>query len=63
MRTMISEMVQEKRFLSRAFLLLPMTFNIGVIIGPLLGGLLADPVGSYPEIFGPGGSLGGKNGV
>ncbi|RMX88254.1 hypothetical protein D0869_01752 [Hortaea werneckii] len=63
MRTMISEMVREKRFLSRAFLLLPMTFNIGVIIGPLLGGLLADPVGSYPNIFGPGGSLGGKNGV
>ncbi|KAI7700940.1 MFS transporter [Hortaea werneckii] len=63
MRTMISEMVQEKRFLSRAFLLLPMTFNIGVIIGPLLGGLLADPVGSYPEIFGPGGSLGVKDGV
>lgn len=30
MRTMISEMVREKRFLSRAFLLLPMTFNIGV---------------------------------
>ncbi len=29
----------------------PMTFNIGVIIGPLLGGLLADPVGSYPEVF------------
>ncbi|OTA33249.1 hypothetical protein BTJ68_06148 [Hortaea werneckii EXF-2000] len=63
MRTMISEMVREKRFLSRAFLLLPMTFNIGVIIGPLLGGLLADPVGSYPDIFGPGGSLGGKDGV
>ncbi|KAI7551014.1 hypothetical protein KC331_g2822 [Hortaea werneckii] len=63
MRTMISEMVREKRFLSRAFLLLPMTFNIGVIIGPLLGGLLADLVGSYPDIFGPGGSLGGKNGV
>ncbi|RMY15910.1 hypothetical protein D0868_00615 [Hortaea werneckii] len=63
MRTMMSEMVREKRFLSRAFLLLPMTFNIGVIIGPLLGGLLADPVGSYPDIFGPGGSLGGKNGV
>ncbi|KAK5123579.1 hypothetical protein LTR85_002617 [Meristemomyces frigidus] len=63
MRTMISEMVKEKKFQSRAFLLLPMTFNIGVIIGPLLGGLLADPVGSYPGIFGPGGSIGGKDGV
>jgi MFS family permease len=29
-----------------------MTFNIGVIIGPILGGLLADPAGTYPSIFG-----------
>jgi hypothetical protein len=58
MRTMISEIVREKKFQSRAFLLMPMTFNIGVIVGPLLGGWLADPVTSYPGIFGPGGSIG-----
>jgi MFS family permease len=29
-----------------------MCFNIGVIIGPILGGLLADPAGSYPALFG-----------
>jgi MFS family permease len=40
------------RYQSRAFLLLPMCFNIGVIIGPILGGLLADPAGSYPDNFG-----------
>jgi MFS family permease len=40
------------RYQSRAFLLLPMTFNVGVIIGPILGGLLADPAGSYPKLFG-----------
>ncbi|KAK5166967.1 uncharacterized protein LTR77_007696 [Saxophila tyrrhenica] len=51
MRTMISEIIREKRFQSRAFLLMPMTFNVGVIIGPLLGGLLADPVGSWPGVF------------
>jgi hypothetical protein len=28
-----------------------------------IGGLLADPVGSYPSIFGPGSPLGGKDGV
>ena len=39
-----------------------MMFNVGVIIGPLLGGILADPVASYPGIFGPGGPLGGKDG-
>ena len=60
---MISEIVREKKFQSRAFLLLPMTFNIGVIVGPLLGGWLADPVGRYPGVFGPGGSVGGKEGV
>lgn len=52
LRTMISEIVREKKYQSRAFLLLPMTFNIGVIIGPILGGLLSDPVGSYPGLFG-----------
>ncbi|OAF99894.1 MFS general substrate transporter, partial [Paraphaeosphaeria sporulosa] len=63
MRTMISEIIKEKKFQSRAFLLLPMTFNIGVIIGPILGGILADPVGSYPSIFGPGSLFGGEKGV
>jgi len=63
MRTMISEIIQEKKFQSRAFLLLPMTFNIGVIIGPVLGGLLSDPVGSYPRIFGANSLFGGQEGV
>lgn len=26
--------------------------NIGTIIGPILGGIFADPAGSYPSIFG-----------
>jgi MFS family permease len=51
MRTMISEIIKEKKFQSRAFLLLPMCFNIGVVIGPILGG------------FGDNSVLGGKNGV
>ena len=40
------------RFQSRAFLLLPMCANIGVIIGPMLGGLTSDPVANYPSLFG-----------
>ncbi|KAI0019263.1 MFS general substrate transporter [Xylariomycetidae sp. FL0641] len=52
MRTMISEVVRQKKYQSRAFLILPMTFNIGVIIGPVLGGVLSDPAGSYPDVFG-----------
>jgi hypothetical protein len=40
-----------------------MCFNIGVIVGPILGGSLADPVRSFPRIFGPGSLFGGKEGV
>ncbi|KAL2427146.1 Major facilitator superfamily multidrug transporter mfsB [Exophiala dermatitidis] len=63
MRTMISEIIKEKKYQSRAFLLLPMCFNIGVVIGPILGGFLADPIDSFPGIFGPGSLIGGKDGV
>lgn len=53
----------ENRYQSRAFLILPMCFNVGVIIGPILGGILADPVKRYGSLLGPGSLLGGKNGV
>ncbi|KAL2852069.1 major facilitator superfamily domain-containing protein [Aspergillus pseudoustus] len=50
LRTMVSEIVADKRYRPRAFLLLPMCFNIGVIIGPLISGFLADPFHSIsPE--------------
>ncbi|RDW75959.1 hypothetical protein BP5796_06780 [Coleophoma crateriformis] len=52
MRTMISEIVREKKFQSRAFLLLPMCANAGTIIGPVLGGIMSDPAGNYPKWFG-----------
>ncbi|KAF9882224.1 major facilitator superfamily transporter [Colletotrichum karsti] len=52
LRTMISEIVREKKYQARAFILLPMTFNIGVIIGPILGGILSSPAESYPSLFG-----------
>ena len=63
MRTMISEIIKEKKYQARAFLLMPMCFNIGVIIGPIMGGVLADPAGSYPHLFGADSVLGGKTGV
>jgi hypothetical protein len=33
-RTMISEITKEKRYQSRAFLILPMSFNVAGIVGP-----------------------------
>ncbi|CAG8983517.1 hypothetical protein HYALB_00004318 [Hymenoscyphus albidus] len=52
MRTMVSEIIREKKFQSRALLILPMTANIGIIIGPMLGGLTSDPANVYPNLFG-----------
>jgi hypothetical protein len=51
------------RYQSRAFLLLPMCFNVGVIIGPSLGGFLADPITGFPGLFGSDSLFGGKDGV
>ena len=62
-RTLENYALTLSRYQSRAFLLLPMCFNIGVIIGPMLGGFLADPIHSFPKVFGPGSILGGKHGV
>ena len=61
-RTSLAETV-EKKYHSRAFLLLPLAFNIANIVGPILGGLLAEPVRAYPLLFGPGSPFGGKSGV
>ncbi|KAI9726821.1 MAG: hypothetical protein M1828_000677 [Chrysothrix sp. TS-e1954] len=63
MRTMVSEMVVEKKYQPKAFLIMPVTFNVGVLIGPLLGGWLQDPVKTFPGVVGPGSAIGGPDGV
>jgi MFS family permease len=40
------------RYQSRAFLLLPMCANVGIIVGPLIGGITSDPAANYPDLFG-----------
>ncbi|KAL3475901.1 ASST-domain-containing protein [Aspergillus californicus] len=62
-RTMIAENVKEKKYHSRAFLILPIGFNIAALFGPVMGGMLSDPVRSYPRLFGSNSSFGGENGV
>ncbi|KAF3898238.1 MFS general substrate transporter [Trichophyton interdigitale] len=56
MRTIVRDISGEK-FESRAILLMPTTFNLGSTVGPLLGGILSDPVRAYPNAFVPGSSL------
>lgn len=56
-RTMISEITVERKYQSRAFLILPMSFNVAGILGPILGGWLADPAVALPDWFGPGAPL------
>ncbi|KAJ5494676.1 hypothetical protein N7463_010763 [Penicillium fimorum] len=40
---------------ARAFSWFAFSGNLGIFLGPLLGGALADPVGQYPGVFGTGG--------
>ncbi|KAF5104139.1 hypothetical protein DV451_000879 [Geotrichum candidum] len=52
MKTAIAEIIGSRtEYQSRAFAIIPMTFNIGNIIGPVLGGFLADPVHNHPDSF------------
>ncbi|PWN46813.1 MFS general substrate transporter [Violaceomyces palustris] len=37
---------------ARAFALIPMCYAVGSIVGPSLGGYLADPARTFPELFG-----------
>ncbi|EFR03966.1 hypothetical protein MGYG_06968 [Nannizzia gypsea CBS 118893] len=56
MRTIIRDISGEK-FESRAILLMPTAFNLGSTLGPLLGGILSDPVRMYPNAFVAGSSI------
>lgn len=51
-RTMVAELVTEKRHQATAFSIMPIVWQIGSIFGPALGGALADPVKTYPTLFG-----------
>ncbi|KAK8001274.1 MFS general substrate transporter [Apiospora marii] len=57
MRTVTAEIVRERRFQTKAFLLLPLVFNSGMVASLALGGWLAEPVTSLPWLFGPHGAF------
>lgn len=59
-RTIIGEIATKRQHQPIAFTTMPLLWQIGCIIGPMIGGYLADPVASHPEWFTPGGILEGK---
>ncbi|KAI9150091.1 Major facilitator superfamily multidrug transporter mfsB [Paramyrothecium foliicola] len=51
-RTMVSEIVKERRYQAKAFVLMPMAYNVAAISSPMVAGFLADLAGQYPDTFG-----------
>ncbi|KPM38761.1 hypothetical protein AK830_g7824 [Neonectria ditissima] len=51
LQTTVAELVTLKEQQPRAYTIMPMVWSIGSIIGPMIGGALARPCISYPEIF------------
>ncbi|KAK4221736.1 major facilitator superfamily domain-containing protein [Podospora fimiseda] len=55
-QTMVGELVTKPEHEPKAYSIMPFVWSVGTIIGPMIGGLFADPHESYPELF-PTGSL------
>ncbi|KAL7627532.1 hypothetical protein AAE478_001725 [Parahypoxylon ruwenzoriense] len=55
-QTMVGELVTKPEHEPRAYSVMPFVWSIGTIIGPAIGGMLADPHESYPDAF-PKGTL------
>ncbi|KAK0659752.1 putative drug efflux system protein [Cercophora samala] len=55
-QTMVGELVTKPEHEPKAYSIMPFVWSVGTIIGPMIGGLFADPHESYPHLF-PTGSL------
>ncbi|KAI1776864.1 MFS general substrate transporter [Hypoxylon cercidicola] len=55
-QTMVGELVSKPEHEPRAYSVMPFVWSIGTIIGPAIGGILADPHESWPNAF-PKGSI------
>ncbi|SPN97692.1 related to E.coli tetracycline resistance protein TCR1 [Cephalotrichum gorgonifer] len=56
LQTTVAELVQVKEHQPRAYTIMPLVWCLGSIIGPIIGGALARPCVSYPNIF-PSGTI------
>ncbi|KAL2060918.1 hypothetical protein VTL71DRAFT_8970 [Oculimacula yallundae] len=54
LQTTVAEMVTVKEHQPRAYTIMPFVWCLGSILGPTLGGALANPVESYPSVFAKG---------
>ncbi|CZR67648.1 uncharacterized protein PAC_17547 [Phialocephala subalpina] len=52
LHTTVAELVTEKELQPMAFSLIPLMWTISSMIGPMIGGFLADPAQKYPNLFG-----------
>ena len=53
LQTTVAEVVKNEAHQGVAFALMPTIWCVGAVIGSALGGSLADPVRSYPDVFKP----------
>ncbi|KAK7428017.1 hypothetical protein QQZ08_005448 [Neonectria magnoliae] len=56
MQTVVGEIITVKEHQARAYMIMPLVWSLGSIIGPMVGGALARPCISYPGLF-PQGSI------
>ncbi|RVX65997.1 hypothetical protein B0A52_09923 [Exophiala mesophila] len=55
LQTTVAELVTKKEHQPRAYSIMPFVWGLGSIIGPAMGGALAQPCESYPRVFPRGG--------
>lgn len=48
---MVGELVTKPEHEPKAYSIMPFVWSIGTIVGPAIGGMLANPAKSYPDIF------------
>lgn len=51
LRTVIAELVPWVELQPRAFSLSPLVWTLGTVVGPMIGGALAQPAMKYPQLF------------
>ncbi|KAI1244423.1 hypothetical protein MGN70_014295 [Eutypa lata] len=54
LQTTVAELVTVKEHQPRAYTIMPVVWCLGSIVGPMIGGALARPCISYPNLFPPG---------